>query len=174
MINEYESGRAIPNNQIMGKLERALGKFILKFQYVFLFFKFVLLVCLAIFVVSLKFSFILSSANISKLDAGSEFHVSKWVIMMWKHSLYKVSISYCQKIALNTTLWQLKWRHCMRKTSQTLKEHLLESGVKTELNYIINFLLAQVLNFVGRIRAQPLLLLLPAWLLLLQRSDCLL
>lgn len=62
----------------------------------------------------------------------------------------------------------------MRKTSQTLKEHLLESGVKTELNYIINFLLAQVLNFVGRIRAQPLLLLLPAWLLLLQRSDCLL
>ncbi|XP_025113772.1 endothelial differentiation-related factor 1-like [Pomacea canaliculata] len=25
VINEYESGRAIPNNQIMGKLERALG-----------------------------------------------------------------------------------------------------------------------------------------------------
>ena len=25
MINEYESGRAIPNNQVMGKLERALG-----------------------------------------------------------------------------------------------------------------------------------------------------
>ncbi|XP_076455381.1 endothelial differentiation-related factor 1-like [Babylonia areolata] len=25
VINEYESGRAIPNNQVMGKLERALG-----------------------------------------------------------------------------------------------------------------------------------------------------
>ncbi|KAK7094653.1 endothelial differentiation-related factor 1-like [Littorina saxatilis] len=25
VINEYESGRAIPNNQVMGKLERAIG-----------------------------------------------------------------------------------------------------------------------------------------------------
>lgn len=25
VINEYEAGRAIPNNQVMGKLERALG-----------------------------------------------------------------------------------------------------------------------------------------------------
>ena len=27
VINDYESGRAIPNNQVMGKLERALGEF---------------------------------------------------------------------------------------------------------------------------------------------------
>lgn len=26
VINDYEAGRAIPNNQIMNKLERALGK----------------------------------------------------------------------------------------------------------------------------------------------------
>lgn len=25
IINEYEAGKAIPNNQILGKLERALG-----------------------------------------------------------------------------------------------------------------------------------------------------
>lgn len=25
VVNEYESGKAIPNNQVMGKLERALG-----------------------------------------------------------------------------------------------------------------------------------------------------
>ena len=27
VINEYESGRAIPNNQVMGKLERAIGEY---------------------------------------------------------------------------------------------------------------------------------------------------
>lgn len=26
VVNEYESGRAIPNQQIIGKLERAVGK----------------------------------------------------------------------------------------------------------------------------------------------------
>lgn len=26
VIADYESGRAIPNNQVMGKIERAIGK----------------------------------------------------------------------------------------------------------------------------------------------------
>ena len=34
VINDYEAGRAIPNNQIMNKLERALGKLeLLSFEH---------------------------------------------------------------------------------------------------------------------------------------------
>lgn len=30
VIADYECGRAIPNNQVMGKIERAIGKNVLK------------------------------------------------------------------------------------------------------------------------------------------------
>ena len=36
VVNEYESGRAIPNNQVMGKLERALGEYLETFLKLFL------------------------------------------------------------------------------------------------------------------------------------------
>ena len=31
VVNDYEAGRAIPNNQVMGKLERALGEYTHRF-----------------------------------------------------------------------------------------------------------------------------------------------
>ena len=43
VIMEYESGKAIPNNQLLAKMERALGMYLIRTLYLNVFFLFLLL-----------------------------------------------------------------------------------------------------------------------------------